>query len=743
MSNWDSQYLKKAKRTFVRQLEQSDCGVACLASLIRFYGGHFKLQALREVSGTTRQGTTVLGLVQGGEKSGVLVEAYEADFENLRELKDPTILHVVKDNQMQHFVVCYGYKDGKYLIGDPAEGVGEMKEEDLASIWQSKALLTVEPSKTFTAKKDVRSEKIRWIIELAKDDVNVLLTALFLGIVLSVMGMAVAVFSQKLIDQILPSNDNEKLILGLSLLGFIFVVQAVIGYVRGYFLLDQSRDFNNRIISKFYGTLMILPKAFFDNRKVGELVARMNDTARIQGVLSNLLANILIDFLTMIVATIGVFLYNYKIGLVALFSIPLYITIMVIYNNIIIKRQRLAMHAYAKNEANYVDTIQGIAPIKEGNKEGIFAKLTRQIYGYFQDVQFSLGKLGLHIGLVSGFLTGVLNMTIIAVASFMVLHKTMSIGEMMAIMQMAVSMMIPAVGRLVSVNIQLQEANVAFDRMYEFVGIDPEYDKAKDEEKVQIDKFERLSAFNLSFRFPGRSQLLKDVSFEVGKGEMIALLGESGCGKSTLLQILQRFYNKESGRIVVNGNEWEDVSVSSWRNVIASVPQEIKLFNGSLIDNISMGGILDEEVKTMDDVSRINDEVIQFCQQRGFAEHFDKFPQGVLTILGEEGVNISGGQRQLVGLARAMFQKPQILLLDEATSAMDRKTESAILQLIENFKKEGSVVLVTHRIKTASRADRIYVIEDGIISASGPHNELMKSENFYSLSWQDMTGHLK
>jgi len=324
-----------------------------------------------------------------------------------------------------------------------------------------------------------------------------------------------------------------------------------------------------------------------------------------------------------------------------------------------------------------------------------------------------------------------------------VLSNNMTMGEMMAVMQLAVTMMMPAVARLVSVNIQLQEANVAFDRMHEFAGIKPEYDQKEDATRINPGKFERLSAWNLTYRFPGRTQLLKDISFEVGKGEMISLLGESGCGKSTLIQIIQRFYDRESGQMMVNGTPWEEVSVKAWRDMIATVPQEIKLFNGSLIDNISMGGMLDEEVKSVEDVQRKTEEVLKFCAETGLAEFFDKFPQTYFTILGEEGINISGGQRQLVGLARALFRKPQLLLLDEATSAMDRKTEGKILEMVDAFRKDGAVILVSHRIKTASRADRIYVIEDGVISASGTHKELLKTENFYSLSWKDLSSGIR
>jgi ATP-binding cassette subfamily B protein len=262
--------------------------------------------------------------------------------------------------------------------------------------------------------------------------------------------------------------------------------------------------------------------------------------------------------------------------------------------------------------------------------------------------------------------------------------------------------------------------------MFEFTSISPEYSLDEETSKEKIGKFETLYVTNLSFRFPGRSELLKDISFHVKNGEIISLLGESGCGKSTTLQILQKFYGFENGTIAVNGVNWDDVSVKDWRNTIAIIAQDIKIFNGPLIDNVCLG-----------DESKDPQEIIAFFREYGFDKYFESFPQGYATLLGEEGVNISGGEQQLVALARALYKKPQLLLMDEATSAMDRNTEGFVLDLLRKARDTMGVILVTHRVKTAKTTDRIYVIEDGVIKASGSHSELLKSDNLYANSWKD------
>jgi ATP-binding cassette subfamily B protein len=233
--------------------------------------------------------------------------------------------------------------------------------------------------------------------------------------------------------------------------------------------------------------------------------------------------------------------------------------------------------------------------------------------------------------------------------------------------------------------------------------------------------FERLALENVAFRFPGRKLILKDVSLQLHKGEMIALLGESGSGKSTIISILQKFFTPDSGDIKVNDQLLKNINTQQWRDVLATVQQDIKLFNGTLISNIGLG-LGEEELAT----------VISFCDTLGFSRFFASFPQGYFTLVGEEGVALSGGQKQLVALARALFRKPQILLLDEATSAMDRNTEKAILDIIQNVKHKMAIFLITHRVQTAKIADRIYILEDGVIKDSGTPLALSARPNFYS-----------
>jgi len=720
---------KRAEEVFVRQQDQSDCGVACLLSIINFFGGQAKLERLRELSGTTQQGTTLLGLYQSANEIGLHAEAYEADLENLQKQTNPCILHIVKDDSLQHYIIFYGTKGEKIIISDPAEGIKLIAPERLKKIWKSRALLLLKPSEKFVTLEKKKEDRWKWIRQLIKRDLNLLGLALVLGVFVSVLSLATAIFSQKLIDDILPAKDTFKLEIGLGLLVFLLLAKSGLSYVQQLFLIRQSKDFNKRIINLFYSSLLRLPVPFFFNRKAGDLIARMNDTRRLQKTITYLFSQVMIDVLLIIVASVFILSYSVNLGLIVLMSVPLFFLLTWWYNDPILEGQRKVMEAHSANESNYVDTIQGIAPIKTGNREPLFAAFTKKVYGFFQKKIFDLGKVSISFTFWTDIISTFCIISVLSLASVLVLKGRILIGAFVAIFQMA-NQIIPAANRLALTNIKIQEARVALDRMYEFTSLDPEHTKSAEGATEELKGIEEVNVSDLSFRFPGSYQLLKEISFEVQNGEMIALLGESGCGKTTILQILQRFYEPGNGRIMINEEiPWQGIPVKSWRSDIASVPQHIKIFNGTLLENIRLGELAEKEAE----------QIINFCKEYGFDTYFEAFPQQYDTILGEEGANISGGQQQLVALARALYQQPDLLLLDEATSAMDRTTEQEMLQLLMRCKHELGIILVTHRVQSVKCADRIYILEDGEISTKGSPERLSLGDNLFSRSLADIS----
>jgi len=713
---------KHLQQTFTQQHDQSDCGVACLLSLIQFYGGSNSLEKLRELSGTTKQGTTLLGLYQAANKLGFTAQGNEADIQAVIDHKELLILHVVIQERLQHYLVCYGYEKDKFIIGDPAKGIATYTKEQLNTIWKSKTCLTLSPNSDFIKTETQNKNKKQWFLKLLKEDYRLISFSVLLGLGIAILGMAMAIFSQKLIDDILPSKDFNKLITGIALVAFLLLVRVLFTALRDFFLIRQTKDFNNRIVDSFYSSLLNLPKPFFDTRKIGELVARLNDTQRVQRVISQIVGNVVINALVTTVSLGFLFYYSWQTGVIASISLPFYFVLIYSFNKRIINAQKEVMQGYAFSESNYITSMQGIATIKNNNRQTIFQKINQLIYGNFQEKAFNLGKINVRLSVFSGVFSVLFLMGILAYTSILVYNETMQLGELMAILGIAGSLL-PSVASLALITIPINEAKVAFNRMYEFASMDKEQKGT-----TEISDFTSLDIKNLTFRFAGRSQLLKDINIKVNKNECIAIVGESGSGKSTLGQILQKFYTFENGTIIVNNETNLTVlNTENWRTILGVVPQEVTIFGGNVIINILLG---------QEDTP---ENIVKFCKDYGFETFINTLPQSYATIIGEEGINLSGGQKQVIALMRALYKKPKVLLLDEFTSAMDRKTEHFVLDLLNKLKSELTIIFISHRIHSLPKiADRIYILENGIIADFGNHEKLMESKNFYSEFWTEL-----
>lgn len=700
------QSIKTLQKNFSLQQDMADCGVVCLQNILKYYRADISLEKLREWSGTTRQGTSLLGLYEAAGKCGFEATGANAEkIENLSEVEHPCILHVTIEQKLLHYIIYYSAcdKPNTYLVGDPAKGIYQITGEELEKIWESKTVLLLKPAEKITQWQRQRQKRWRWLLETLKEDKQLMAVAVVLGIFAAVLNISTAMFSQRLIDHILPEKEAGKLLAGLLFLALLLVLRSAFNYIRQHLMLKQGYQFNTRLNGRFFKSIMHLTKSFFDNRKTGDLIARLNDTLRIQEAVSYILGEMAIQLLLLLVSVLFIFLYSWQLGLFCMLILPAIYGVVNYFQKDILSQQRNVMSAHAMNESNYVDTIRGISTVKVMNRENLFVAGAKNIFNVFQGSIFSLGKIRNRFN-ASMEITGALFLLIIiGWCALEVLDTHMKAGEMIAILQMA-GMLVQTSVIVALTNLQVQEARVALDRMYEFAAVEPEYDLATMERTANKGlQFEKLSFDKVSFRFPGKKQLLKNVSFSIIMGEIVALTGESGQGKSTILQLLQKFYSPESGSILLNNQPMPSVNTIAYRKMIGVVPQDIMVFSGTLIDNICFETTEQEAMK-----------VIGFCKKHGFDQYFENFPQGYSTVLGEGGVALSGGQKQLLALARCLYANPQMLLLDEPTSAMDANTEQFVIRLLNSIKEKTGIIIISHKDSLTQLADKVYALQAGV-----------------------------
>jgi ABC-type bacteriocin/lantibiotic exporter with double-glycine peptidase domain len=335
------------------------------------------------------------------------------------------------------------------------------------------------------------------------------------------------------------------------------------------------------------------------------------------------------------------------------------------------------------------------------NRQPFFAATAAAFFRGLQDAMQRLGRTRIRFSLLLEVVTFLFLLLIIGWASTRVLHGSLHIGGLIAILQLA-GMLMQTVITVAMTNLQVQDAAVALDRLYEFTLLESEFVLPLELDRLVPESFRHLKIEHIGFRFPGRHLLLQDVSLELRKGEIVAISGESGQGKSTLLQLPQKFYAYEGGSVRCNGQELSEIDTHGWRNLIGVVPQDIAIFTGAVVANLCLDPATDIE------------RLLAFCREYGFDPIFQQWPQSYATILGEGGVALSGGQRQLLALARCLFAGPQLLLLDEPTSAMDAATERFVIGVLQRYRAKAAILVISHKDSLTCLADRVYLLEEGV-----------------------------
>ncbi len=715
----------KIRKYSVLQHDMSDCGAACLVSVIRYFGGNSSIEKIRKLSGTSQSGTTMLGLYEAAQQCGLDAVGYEASIKDIIEYNNVLILHISLEERLEHYIICFGYEGEKFLIWDPAKGFIYMSVADLGKIWLSKKCLGLNPNDKFQIESDIIKNKRIWVLNAIRPEKDLLIISVITGILISVLGLVMAIYTQKLIDKILPSGQTKILMISAILVLLLLSTRIILSSVRQYFLLLQGKSFNIRIVDDFYKALLFLPKAFFDTRKTGDFVARLNDTLRVQRVIAEIVGVYIIDILILIISLVMVFYYSNIAGILSVVAIPTFYLIVYRWDKRIISAQRDVMAGYALSDSNFINSLRGINEIKSLNWHHNFEIKNNYIYSEFQDRIFHLGKIKVKLNLLTGLAGSCYLILILVFTASQVISKKMTQGELMAILSLC-STLLPSVLNLALIGIPLNEAKVALDRMFEFSYIDPE-EVNKD---AGADNFEikKINLQKISFRFPGQKLLLDNISIIIEKGKVISLVGESGCGKSTLANIILRFYSPEEGNIIVNSEiESVNVELKNWRTKIGIIPQEIHIFNGTILQNL-LTELTENKIS----------EMITTISDFGLRSFIESFPSGLMTLVGEEGINLSGGQKQLIAFIRVLLNKPDILVIDEGTSNMDRGTESLIMNLVTKLKSQMGIILISHRINMIKKlSDYIYVIEGKSITSRGTHEDLIKTDNLYKRFWDD------
>lgn len=732
-----------------KQHDAKDCGPTCLKIIAKHYGKTLSIQTLRELSETTREGANLLTISEAAEKIGFRTLGIKVSLEKLREAPLPCILHWNNN----HYVVLYKVVKRKlynvywkkqytndtihytFCVSDPAHGLLEYNQEEFLKFWignnanettEEGIALLLEPTPIFRQAQDDTAEENAFGFNLLsryvwqyKSFVIQLAIGLLAG---SLLQLVLPFLTQSVVDVGIQNQDINFIYIILLAQLFLFFGKTALELIRSWILLHLSTRINISLISDFFIKLMNLPISFFDVRMTGDIMQRINDHHRIERILTTSSLNTLFSVFNMLIMGGVLAYYNVKIFLVFLLGSLAYFFWITLFLK---RRADLDYKRFAEisqEQSKVMELINGMQEIKLHNAE----KQKRWSWEYIQARLFKVSMKGLVLeqsqSIGSNFINELKNIIIVFLAAKLVIDGSITLGMMMAITSIVGNLNAPVL-QLINFIREFQDAKISLARLSE---IHDKEDEAQ-QEKGQfhdINSNDDIELDAIHFRYIGSDvEVIKDLSLIIPKNKITAIVGSSGSGKTTLMKLLLKFYEPTKGIIKYGTSDLNYISQKAWRNHVGTVMQEGYIFNDTIANNIAVGeSIIDKQrLLYASEVANIKDFILEY-------------PLGFNTKIGQEGMGMSSGQKQRLLIARAVYKNPEMLFFDEATSALDANNEKVIMENLNQFFKDKTVVIIAHRLSTVMNADQIVVLEKGKIIETGNHSELVaKKGNYYEL----------
>lgn len=702
-----------------------DCGPTCLRMVAKYYGRHYNSAGLRQVTGFSKAGVSMLGLSEAAEKIGLRTRGVKLTFGKLiHSAQLPCILHWNR----KHFVVMLPFtrwqSQDKIRVADPSKGIITYSRKEFEEYWYSSVnkdnaptgtALLLDPTPQFYEAVGEKENKLSWHLVLkyfrqSRWQVVQVIVALLIS---SIFQVILPFMMQSIIDVGINTRDIGYITVILIAQLMLIFSRTIVDFIRTRLLLNISVIVNLSILSDFWIKLTRLPLSYFDRHQTGDTLQRIGDNKQIQNFLTGSALGTLFSMFNFVVFSFVLLSYSVPLFLVFLAGSVLYFLWIRLFLRIRRKLNYQVFHVSASENNAKLQLVQGMQEIRLNNAE----QLKRWEWENIQTSIFKLNFKSLTYNQLQQ--AGALlisqgkDVVITFMAAKLVMEGSLTLGEMLAV-QYIIGQLSGPIGQLVGFMQAAQDAKISMERLNEIHQLEDE----EDSEKTYIDQLptdKSLGFENFSFTYPGpgNDPVLSNVSLRIPQGKVTAIVGVSGSGKTTLLKLLLKFYDVYAGEIKVGETNFKYISPSFWRRQCGSVMQDGFIFNDTMARNVCVG---DEEI----DYQRL----IESCRTANILSFIESLPNGFQTKLGSEGVGISQGQKQRLLIARAIYKDPHYLFFDEATNSLDANNEKEIIENLQQFFDGKTVIVVAHRLSTVMNADKIIVLHKGMIIEEGTHTEL-------------------
>jgi ATP-binding cassette subfamily B protein len=715
---------------FYKQLDAMDCGPTCLRMIAKYYGKSYTLQTLRNKSYLSRAGVSLMGISEAAESIGLRTMGVSITPE---QMFTTAPLPLVAHWKQNHFVVVYRVSRDKVHVADPAFGLVRYTREEFLKGWisiqkegEKKGLaLLLETTPDFYAEEGEKMDRssIRFLLSYLKP-YRKFIVQLLLGLLLgSIIQLLFPFLTQSIVDVGINNQDIGFIYLVLIAQLVLFISRMSVDFIRGWILLHLSTRMNISLVSDFLIKLMKLPLGFFDIKLIGDILQRITDQRRVENFLTSSSLNIMFSLVNLLIFSIVLAIYSAKILLLFLLGSFLYFAWLSIFMR---KRRELDFKRFSnlsENQSKLIQLISGVQDIKLFHAE-------RQKRWEWENIQGSLFKVNIKSLALTQyqeaggvFINETKNILITFLAATAVIHNDMTLGMMLAVSYILGQLNSP-IEQMIHFMHVTQDAKISMERLGE---IHKEENEEREDraEMIVMPESKTLDIRGLSFRYEGpySRKVLDGVNLEIPANRVTAIVGVSGSAKTTLVKLLLSFYPPIEGEIRVGDTLLQSISPQLWRRRCGVVMQDGFIFSDTIARNVALG---EEYVDT--------DRLLEAVRMANIKDFIESLPVGYNTKVGSGGQSLSGGEKQRILIARAVYKQPEFLFIDEGTSSLDAENEKVIIDNLQDFFKGRTVVVVAHRLSTVRNADQIVVLEKGKIAEVGKHDDLItKRGSYYNL----------
>jgi ATP-binding cassette subfamily B protein len=701
---------------FFRQIDEMDCGAACISMVCRSFGHDVSMASIRSAVGTGTEGTSLRGLVRGGEELGLQMQAIKSSPDRLDALPLPAILHW----EGRHWLVLYRVDAERVRVADPARGLRKLPRSEVDANWSGYAALAAPTERLAAAPRG--GLDLRWMWPFVKPHSRRLTGALVLALIAAGLEMVLPVFAAVIIDRVLEHNDHGLLYVVVAVMLGVVALAVMVTIVQRLIVARVASRLDADSLDFVSGRLLRLPMRYFEARRTGDIQRRLIGMQQVRATLIQNGVAVVTAVTQLIVGVTIMFIYSWQLALVYVACAPLY-GLLMLYSQ---RRMQPVFDSVEAGHGRYqsrqIDAIRGIATVKAMGAEELLRQRMWREFAQLRDKLLRADIAGMvYEGLVST-VTFLVYGLFLFFGALLVIDHQLTIGQFVAFNGLVLLANAPLMVVLTTWD-RLQWVTVLMGRLQDVIENEPEQgeDHSSLKPVVSLEGHVRLRRVTFTYPSTPDTPIVSDVSLDVAPGQTVALVGRSGSGKSTLVKLIAGLLIPTAGSVEYDGDDILGLRLGELRRRIGFVLQEAYLFDDTIANNIGFG-----------DSEPTREKVVRAAEIANAAEFIERLPLGYETRVGDSGLKLSGGQAQRVAIARALYHEPPVLIFDEATSALDTEAERAFKQNLDRVLEGRTGFVIAHRLSTIRDADMICVLEQGRLVEQGTHEQLLDRQGLYA-----------